>query len=222
VEPVTKGIRIVLQFDVEVSGSDHEDEDKSELFLNIRRAMSWRKSCQKSSGPLTADDDRIKEVIDIIKEGVGKTKEVAFAMQYLYRKSSILPEYLKGVDAQLYHALVDSGFDVTLKPIVLHSRSDMEGNYDLVVATSYPEPAQGSDSESDSDSDPDSYYYDDGKRVTKGTFHLPSLCAIRQISSQHYAEYTGNEAQLGEQKYFGGGMFVSQKKAANVEALQCS
>jgi hypothetical protein len=118
----------------------------------------------------------------------------------------------------LYHALVDSGFDVTLKPVVLHSRSNMEGNYDFIVATSYPEAAQLSDPEPDTDTDTDtdtdreSDHYDD----TKGTFYLPFLCAIRQISSLDYAECTGNAAQPGEQKYFGGGMFVSQKKVANV------
>jgi len=40
------------------------------------------------------------------------------------------------------------------------------------------------------------------------------LSAIQQISYQSYIEYTGNEAQWGEMKYFGGGMFVRQREVA--------
>jgi len=40
------------------------------------------------------------------------------------------------------------------------------------------------------------------------------LPAIERISYTEYIEHIGNEAQLGETKDFGGGMFVRQKKVA--------
>jgi hypothetical protein len=42
----------------------------------------------------------------------------------------------------------------------------------------------------------------------KTTFHVSLSSGLQQISSQDYVEYTGNEAQIGENTYFGGGMFV--------------
>jgi hypothetical protein len=45
-------------------------------------------------------------------------------------------------------------------------------------------------------------------------FHLPRSSAIRNISQREYVEHAGNEAILGEGKYFGGGMFVKEKAKA--------
>ena len=45
-------------------------------------------------------------------------------------------------------------------------------------------------------------------------FYVPNTSAIKQISSNEYIEHTGNEAQPGEHKYFGGGMFVRKRKSA--------
>ena len=117
-------------------------------------------------------------------------------MQYLYRKSSILLEFLKGTDAQLYHALVSS-FDVTLRPVVLHSTSDDEGSYESFQAITWDQDETNPDAGSDAE-----------------TFHMPIVSAIQDISYKEYIEHTGNEAQLGEKRYFGGGMFVRQKRVA--------
>jgi len=191
VEPVTKGIRIVLQFDVEVN-TDYGDDDPSEL-LEAMEVISEKRSRQESSGLLTVDDAAVTKVTDITA-GLfeGGEKEVAFAMQYLYRKSAILPEFLKGSDAQLYKALVGR-FEVTLRPVVLHSYTDYDGHFEPFRAT----------------------IWEGGLKDSEATeFHLPIVSAIRQISYMGYIEHTGNEAQAGEMKYFGGGMFVRQKKFA--------
>jgi hypothetical protein len=148
-------------------------------------------------------------------------------MQYLYRKSSILPEFLKGADAQLYGALVGS-FDVALRPVVVQLRTNYEGgpDFESCMATPWddrvPEESSGKeenvepDAESDtgSEDDEDHYYWESRECTKKGMFHLPMVSALRQISREEYMEYTGNEVQLGDKKYFGVGMFVRQKEVA--------
>ena len=224
VEPVTKGIRIVLQYDVEVVGwgsalapnemDDDEDEEQNELFYYMGDICRKRRPYQESSGSLTVDNAIVTKVINIIaSELTDGRKEVGLAMQHLYRKSSILPEFLKGADAQLYHALLSS-FVVTLHPVVLHSCTDIDGHSAPYLAITWDdddssyfdlESNTGSKDDDDSDSETESQPV---------VFHLPLLSAIEQISYREYIEHTGNEAQPGETKYFGGGMFVRKKKAA--------
>jgi len=216
VEPVTKGIRIILQYDVEVveSGDGGDSEEETELLAQAEDTSKKRKRFQESSASLTADNAIVNKVTDIIKSLLASgEEEVAFGMQHLYRKSSILPEFLKGADAQLYRALANS-FDVTLRPVVFHTTTDYEGGFEPCFAYPWdhkPDPEYDSDLESDvGDSDDED---DTGSKKRKvPVFHLPVLSAIRQLIREDYVEYTGNEAQLGEMKYFGGGMFVRQKK----------
>lgn len=139
----------------------------------------------------------------------GGEDEVAFAMQHLYRKSSILPEFLKGTDAQLYRALVKS-FEVTLRPVVLQSYSDFDGFHRLCKGITWDQQQTDSSSESEP---PDNEI--SSKTNSEVTFHLPMVSAIEQISYKNYIEHTGNEPQAREYQYFGGGMFVRKKGDKN-------
>jgi hypothetical protein len=170
----------------------------------------------------TGDPAIVDEIVDIIrrllavKNKNGEETEVAFALQYLYRKSSVLPEYLKGSDSVLYQALSKS-FDVSLHPVVLHETSDYEGSYNTSDATlcAYRFPHSGDEEKSDSDSDEDQRYRRRYRRhdTVDTVFHLPRSTAITHISRVEYVEHAGNEAIIGEGKYFGGGMFVKSKVA---------
>ena len=163
----------------------------------------------------------IDEIVNIIGRLLSDKNEdapdhVAFALQYLYRKSSILPEYLKGSDSLLYQALSKT-FNVSLQPVVLYERSDYEGFYrtseaDLAAFVFPHTLSQGSDDESSDSSDERPRYrmwFDREKREM--VFHLPHSSAIRHISQRNYVANAGNEAIFGEGKYFGGGMFVESK-----------
>jgi hypothetical protein len=215
VEPVTKGIRIVLQYDVEVVGSGQpltDEEDGEEvLFENIEAISIIRKRYQKSSDALTADNEIITKITNIITGLANGDEEVGFAMQHLYRKSSILPEFLKGADAQLYRALVGS-FDITLRPIILHSFCNYKCQIESFRAIPWDNNLGKFDSDSESESDAGSTKNAAGDLPQNVTFHLPLISSIREISRQAFVEHTGNEALPAEKKYFGGGMFVRQKK----------
>jgi hypothetical protein len=328
VEPVTDGVRIVLQYDVEVKDwsdkketevkstqeekdeakdkdtkpetsdddddddGDDEDEDMGDESehsneeedaendsddMDVYRSEGtlrgindvYRRRKTHENTVLTNDPAFADEVANIIG-GILKSgqDEVAFALQYLYRKSSILPEFLKGSDSLLYHTLAKT-FDVSLYPIVLHEATDYEGMYgssDSAFAYKFEHgrdaPSSGVEyedikvpefsmdksedtgergqdeevgededehkkeddeeeiEEDDEDENIDEDDEDEAKseedeepqtKKTKAIFYIPRSSALEQISHQSYVEYTGNEAILGEDKYFGGGMFVRRK-----------
>ena len=143
-----------------------------------------------SDAQATTDKAALEKVLAIIKELHNNgTWEVAFALQHLYRRSSILGEYLKGSDATLYDALKASGeFDVSLHPVVFQEASEdfekcgIEDHYVYCW-----------DVESDSD-DPPPRKKQKRDDSPASVFHIPDLSGIKGISRQDYVDYTGNEA----------------------------
>ncbi|KDR71957.1 hypothetical protein GALMADRAFT_102114 [Galerina marginata CBS 339.88] len=242
VEPVKSGVRIVLQYDIQVlkkpradekdkkegnkkvEGADEESEDGNEeeeqseaededdgyepWMDNIMLHYSKRLEV-KGVAQTTADDAAQQAVISVIKKMHGKgAKEVAFALQHLYRSASISAEYLKGSDATLYNALLASGdFDVSLHPVILCEDSgiDQEGYLEDRFVYRY-NAARGVKDDSSASPSPRK-----NQKRRANEFHVPQLSAIVEISRQDYVEYTGNEAMSAEYRYFGGGMFVRPK-----------
>ena len=244
VEPITDGVRIVLQYDVEVEGwvtkkdttaqdqpqrkkhkamhqDDDDDDDEFTPLYNLRSFYKERKAVLPKSAHM-GDSAAIDKIVNIIGrlltiKGKKPQDHVAFALQYLYRKSSILPEYLKGSDSLLYQALSKT-FEVSLHPIVLYERSDYEGRYrssdselSAYIFPHYVDDETGNDTDGSSYSDVEPRYRFGEKKDL--IFHLPRSSAIQHISRRDYVEHAGNEAIFGEGKYFGGGMFVKAKAA---------
>jgi len=228
---VKSGIRIVLQFDVELEktqrdedesegnyeatqedqdeweGND-EDEDESEgkdegVWMNrIERQYSNR--MEKGVDAQATDRATLEKVLAIIKKLLNNgAQEVSFALQHVYRKSSILGEYLKGSDATLYDALKASReYDVSLHPVIFREAFDVdiyENESSLIERSVYRWDAL-EDAKS-------SRFYD---RLTPSLeFHIPELSGIQEISTE---DHTGNEGMPSECRYFGGGMFVRPKR----------
>jgi hypothetical protein len=226
VEPVTEGVRIVLQYDVEVAGwsepptgDEMEVEPPEEVYL-ADNTWRQRQDARVEAKVVLADATLIENVVQIIETSLDPKfkkshREVAFGLQHLYRRASILPIYLKGADAQLYKALTDRGLDVSLSPMVLHGVTDYDGSLGSFKAQCYdydPNDPHSSDSDSSDEDDTSNSNNPSGDKAD--CFHLPQGSAIVLIHSENYVEYTGNEAQLGETKYFGSGMFVRKKEAA--------
>ena len=132
--------------------------------------------------------------------------EVVFPLRHLYRLASIKPEYLKGVDAYLYEGL-KKAFAVSLKPIVLIYQTDWDGHWIADNTRAYPFVSVQEDPEGSKKP---------AKRrkiERKSEIHVPARYELMEISSTEYIEHTGNEAQIGEGRYFGGGVFVTAKGA---------
>jgi hypothetical protein len=201
----------------EDSTKDDEDEDSTKddedgyltegdesRLIRLADAYSRREPLQEKFCGSSAKD-KVKRVVKVIeKQFQSGVKEIAFTLQYLYRKSSILPEFLKGNDALLYERLAEL-FDVSLHAVVLVEESDYEGSYygsDTTFCVHlYPKSKSG-ESQDDEEGD---------EKVGVKIFHVPYGSAIIGISQQDFIEYTGNEAQPAEHRYFGIGMFVSPR-----------
>jgi hypothetical protein len=228
VEPVKDGVRMVLQYDIEIvkqeekeaekekdeesDGTEDEnvdnDEENEPWMDKIVSVYSNRMEAQ-AVVEATADKAAVEKVLKIIRELHSEGAEtVAFALQYLYRQASISAEYLKGSDAVLHDALMASGdFEVCLHPVVHWEVSDWDGSmdghyayrFDDIEGEIFPEPRSGQPQKKKQ------------KKTNSTAFHIPKLSAIQQISAREYIEHTGNEAMPAEYRYFGGGMFVRPK-----------
>jgi hypothetical protein len=218
IDPVKDGVRIILQYDIEIvkeegkqagkeEDGESDDEDEDNYGPWMKRITSVHSNHMEAQGvtPIAADKAAVDNVLTIIKELHSEgTETVAFALQYLYRQASISAEYLKGSDAVLYDALVASGhFDVSLHPVVLHESSGFDGDirhhyayrFDDHEVENFPGPPPKKQK----------------KRRRCPSFHIPELAAIQEISTRDYIEHTGNEPMSAEYRYFGGGMFVCPK-----------
>jgi 2OG-Fe(II) oxygenase superfamily len=207
VEPVTEGVRIVFQYDIEAGDTEKDPNhwmyEGAPWMDKVHSDYSSRMELQ-GIAQVISDEAAVEKVVTIItelhKSGVD---EVAFAMQHLYRKAAISAQCLKGSDAVLYNALLASGlFDISLHPVVLRETSDYEGEIDK----HYAYRADGVEMDTATSSNPAKKK----KKITR-EFHIPKLSAIQKISSRNYVEHTGNEAMAAEYRYFGGGMFVRAK-----------
>jgi 2OG-Fe(II) oxygenase superfamily len=129
VEPVKSGIRIVLQYDVELKKTQNQwwGNYKEAVWMD-RLEKQYSKRMKMGVDAQATDKAALEKVLAIIKELVNNgTQEVAFALQHVYRKSSILGEYLKGSDATLYGALKATGeYDVSLHPVILREAFDVD------------------------------------------------------------------------------------------------
>jgi hypothetical protein len=140
VEPVTSGIRAVLQFDIiikkevgDCANDDNEDEDDNDDYedenYNHKMGVFKARFDMTVNDPvlLNAREEKegsgpnvpvIKKLIAALQNEVTASKKIALPMFHLYRAKSVLPEYLKGIDHQLYQYLIQH-FDVQLLPVIV-------------------------------------------------------------------------------------------------------
>ncbi|KAK0460284.1 uncharacterized protein EV420DRAFT_1536048 [Desarmillaria tabescens] len=208
VEPVTDGVRLILQYDVFVSPEkSDEDDDFDNSFSNLDNVSGksrlgydekpYDNEIQVPSG--FSNETSLSNLVDAIQEIlVSGTEEVGIPLRYLYRQASIRKEYLKGVDAIIY-AKLSQIFNVSLVPVILEE-SSLEGEWTGEEMAAYKvlddEEKAGRSSK---------------KAKTSTEFHLNNVSDILEISSTEYIEHTGNEAQEADCRYFGGGMFLRAK-----------
>ncbi|THV06343.1 hypothetical protein K435DRAFT_834280 [Dendrothele bispora CBS 962.96] len=225
VEPVTKGTRIVLQFDVRVDGPGERESDSDSDDDYCEGPVD---SACVTSAPLAVHRNQkaLNDVAQIIEKRLSDddsngVEYIGFPLRHLYRIASIRPEYLKGVDAMLYEHFSTSQefkdkFNVKLRPIVLVEETDYEGEWTTGPFFWIFESSKKNLKRKRGDKEPstnNSDAEDLGIDYKKTEFHLIKGCSLELLESEEYIEYTGNEAQLGNSKYFGGAMFISMKKS---------
>ncbi|KAK0429861.1 hypothetical protein EV421DRAFT_1744932 [Armillaria borealis] len=186
VEPVTDGVRLILQYDVFVSlEQDDPDDDFDDYDSNLDNVQAPSGFSNEAS--LSALVAEIQKII------AGGTDEVGIPLRHLYRQASIRKEYLKGVDANIYEKL-SHAFTVSLVPVILGEKGSEYGQWlgeEMMVYKAS----------------------DDGQEVGSNSteFHLNDISDIVEISNKEYVERVGNHSQEANCKYFGGGMFLRAK-----------
>ncbi|KAG2115494.1 hypothetical protein DEU56DRAFT_841032 [Suillus clintonianus] len=212
VMPVTKGVRLVLQFDVEVVGI-YLPKDIGVCLQSAGNRRKQIASRFKTCPNVDDSDVLIQGVVDEIRElhERGSTV-VAFQLAHLYRKASVREEYLKGNDSALFNTL-KSHFDVSLSAVVIRFTDGVAGETGDewgAIAYSYASSAmKDEDSESE---DGCANWQGIGRVFKNASFHLPQASAIQEISCQDFIEHVGNESLSGNTKYFGARMFVKPKE----------
>ncbi|KAF9030947.1 hypothetical protein BDZ89DRAFT_640607 [Hymenopellis radicata] len=207
VDPVTEGVRVVLQYDVYVATDDYcsdREDDEGEPIYDVINTASVQRNSGYELPDVTENDEALELLIRTLRASLKQKKiqEVGFPLRHLYRQQSILPQYLKGVNALMYRRLSPL-FEVSLYPILLHATADCEsGSYstDEAFSTVY-KCVNPSDEE-------------DAWVKSGAEFYLYDAIDVRYISSVEYIEYTGNESQEAWCQYFGGGMFLRAKESA--------
>ncbi|KAK7468377.1 hypothetical protein VKT23_002893 [Stygiomarasmius scandens] len=152
--------------------------------------------------------------------------------EYLKGADAMLYEYLSSYKSGI--------FDVELHPVLLQEETNSAGRWigddsDAVKPQAWVfdseiaekgkrkrqedaadvksrKRARGPGSSKTSDTSDEDEDEDESKNFEKQEFHLLKNCSLAMVEETGYVEYTGNEAQLGSAKYFGGGMFITMKK----------
>ncbi|KAF8917406.1 hypothetical protein CPB85DRAFT_1250218 [Mucidula mucida] len=228
VDPVTEGVRLVLQYDVYVTTTEDGDDDDCDMedednyfsdkpIYDIINTEDQQCYSSYELPDVTANEDALKRLTKSLKAVLKQkeTQEVGFPLRHLYRQQSILPQYLKGVDALMFRHL-SSLFEVSLHPILLTATTDYEtGSYygydasAMVYKCVTDDTPERTDDEDMEDEDEDE---EDESNNRESEFYLYDAIDVRHISSEEYIEHTGNESQEGSSKYFGGGMFLREKQ----------
>jgi len=205
IENITDGTRIVLQFDVKVGGRRRKDPWDEDFNLGGSDEYDTTKPLFPLSGTDPKTHSILEELVVMIKElHTSKSiNEVVLPLRHLYRLASIKPDYLKGVDAYLYERLKRT-FEISLKPIMIVHETDFDGSWSEGEVAGFPfvSALEGGGGRP---------LKKKRKVEQKSEIHVPRRYELMKISHEEYIEYTGNEAQLGESRYFGGGMFVATK-----------
>jgi len=239
-DPVQKGNQIVLHFNVRTSEShtqvnpDEKEDSMSEYdedgSVDEDRYVDWGPvgNAMNDSPPVAVHSNpkALSDVARIIEDRLSKSekvKRVAFPLRHSYLMASIRPEDLKSIDAALYERLttpqdIKDKFKVDLYPVVLLEETDGEGNwsggedpcvfvFESDIVRKNLKRKRGEERTENERSWEDR---DDQARFTE--FHLVKGCSLEMIDSQDFDSLDTGKVNLGNNRYFGGAMFVSLKE----------
>ncbi|KAG2055002.1 hypothetical protein BDR06DRAFT_353091 [Suillus hirtellus] len=209
VMPVTKGTRLVLQYDVELVEQSSRYRIKPPSYTPMQQAFLRHQHIASHINTYpNLDQKLVQAVVDEIRElHNGGINVVAFPLTHLYRKASVKRKYLKGTDSALFDAL-ENHFNVVLHPVLIRANED--GDHFDCVERFFAHKYQPSE-ENEKEPSSGRAKRQRGRVFKNASFYLPRVCAILQLSLPNGAHF-GNDAQIsGEARYYGAGMFVEPK-----------
>ncbi|KAG2091959.1 uncharacterized protein F5147DRAFT_722671 [Suillus discolor] len=210
VMPVTKGTRLVLQYDVELAEQVPRSWIQLPSYTPMQQAFLRHQYVASHINTYpNLDQKLVQAVIDEIRELHNEgIIVVAFPLPHLYRKASVKKKYLKGTDSALFDAL-ENHFNVVLHPVLIRANEDGD-HFDCVerfFAHKY-QPSEENEEEPSSSRAKRQW----GRVFKNASFYLPRACAILQLSLPNGAHYGNDTDVSGEARYYGAGMFVEPKR----------
>lgn len=219
VEPVTEGTRVVLQYDIKLEKQEDQGCYLDDAFCVYVSSFSEQDRREQEE----ADERFLKELRAKVaafwkegKTGFAKKKYVALALKHEYVEESLVPLHLKGVDRGIYKTFASaslvtpsSATNSSLNPLEKQPQRDEMPLFDVrlvhivigIFARSTQEEVVGISSLDGrfADCDVTLFFGTQPKERPTTLFHRPSI------------EYTGNEAQSGENKYHFAALLISPR-----------
>lgn len=138
--------------------------------------------------------EKIMEEIDSIFQN--SKNPIALPLGHLYRNKSLVPDLLKGSDYELYQKLLNSKYNVYLSQIVAEEVKYYDYKEYNKTDVSACDPPNNIPKEID---------------WGNVTYFVSAGSSFENFFYQQYVEYTGNEAQPEENRYFGGIFLITPK-----------
>jgi hypothetical protein len=149
-----------------------------------------------------------------LKRKVTTGSALVIPCYYLYTSQTIIPEQLKNIDGLLFRTLVKEGLPVALVPVQLSTTTDYRGSYEAgereLSIRDFPFRVYQKHAVTEETTSKVLKTVPSG---FKFTYVFSGLEATYLLDSKCYSEFTGNEAQLGENQYLSCAMIVFKNLA---------
>lgn len=217
VEPVTSGVRAVLQYDIYIRNDDDPQSKKAKLSHDYRYddngyddddSENFFQKTKTFSTPIT--DVLTTKLLESLDKYVTDEQSISFPHFHLYTDTQLHPNRLKLKDKQIFTALLNHGYHVQLIPVTIRAVSDYDGMF-----------ARNSDySIRPLSSTLDGYVLKDGSIIvskmkepaTSVMYLATGYEKLIQLDYTSHCEYTGNEAAPAEYRYFQSVFVVNRVK----------
>ncbi len=231
VEPVTSGMRAVIQFDIyalyenAIKDDDSDIEkipEEEEVHLKITQETIDEDEDEKKKDEdvnknffenvENFDSDKVNsamtsKIVSLLDSSVTDNKGIAFPLLHLYTNTQVLVETLKQGDRQIFQACLDAGYCVQMVPIIIDAYSSTLGKYDE-SAEYYVSaiPSVLTDSEVgyvlDDDGEVMTVDIKLGKTYPRITYAATGFEQVEMLNSKPAQRWAGNEPAPAEHKYF--------------------
>lgn len=240
VEPVTAGVRAVLQFDIhahhpveeiqelaeEQGEEDEDDDDNSDVeddddssessesrgnFFSEEMGPSMMNNAAGSASP-----DAVDAFIKMLQPRLAE-QSIALPLFHSYQHAYLQPDFLKPADRMLFDSLLKAGHSVLLTPIIIDVEGDSDDrHFDYSIGPSDPLKWVYTAARSKSDSKDVKIKRSNSKFDINPDPDVTFICTGRHQCDKYfykeYVEHTGNEAAPAHMKYFSAAMVILQRK----------
>jgi len=212
-----------VEEDMEEEEEEDEDEEQ-ENYFDVSYYSTPKTIALPDDVLLIPKQKTLQTVVQKIAQYITDTNSLALPLAHAYRARGIVPKYLKCYDKLLFQALVEAGYRVILTPIELEAIGNGEEtanefeyyarpfDFDKMVGYFYPL-EEGTEGAAVGASEVTARELQTEPIKTTAVppgvvYAATRYSSLVNIHHQSYCQYTGNESQPSEDRYFSGAMIV--------------